>query len=210
MTPPAIELASGSRTTPDSASPRLVGTTTDGAHTHDVSSPPARAAIALLDQARRVIESLDDHCYTAPSGRIAGGTIGKHFRHCLDHFAAALWPLASGAGGSAQEVIDYDHRDRNVPMETDRQVAINEIRSVREAIRRTSEADMPRRVVVRVMLTSDGQEADLPSTFGRELAFAAHHAIHHHAMIKSIAEEFGAALPPEFGKAPATLAYEQH
>jgi len=64
-------------------------------------------------------------------------------------------------------------------------------------------------VIVRVMLTSDGQDTTLPSTFGRELAFAAHHAIHHHAMIKAIAEEFGIATPAEFGKAPSTLNFER-
>ena len=170
------------------------------------ASVPALAAAALLEQAAGLIASLSDQAYAAPSGRIQGGTIGKHFRHCLDHFAAALSPLIAAEG--AETVIDYDHRERNVPMESDRGVAIAEIQAVRGHLLRTSAADLSRRVTVRVMLTGDGCEADLPSTFGRELVFAAHHAVHHHAMIKSIAEEFGARVPAEFGKAPSTLNFE--
>jgi hypothetical protein len=183
----------------------LVPTRTAPSHT---PSAPAKAAAALLDQAARFIESLTDDTFVTPSTRIHGGTIGKHFRHCLDHFAAALSPLIASFQGAAESVIDYDHRERNVPMESSRAVAIAEIRAVRESLLTTGALDVSRLVTVRVMLTSDGEEAELPSTFGRELAFATHHAVHHHAMIRSIAEEFGASVPPEFGKAPATLHFE--
>jgi hypothetical protein len=59
------------------------------------------------------------------------------------------------------------------------------------------------------MLTSDGVDAELGSTLGRELAFATHHAVHHHAMLGAIAAELGVATPPEFGKAPSTIRHER-
>lgn len=168
-------------------------------------SDPALAAAALLEQAAALIASLSDAAYTAPSTRIAGGTIGKHFRHCLDHFAAALAPLTLGDGA----IIDYDHRERNVPMESNRAQAIIEIRSVRDALLQTRHADLARPVTVRVMISCDGREAELPSTFGRELAFASHHAVHHHAMIRSIVEEFDHTVTPDFGKAPSTIHFQR-
>ena len=63
------------------------------------------------------------------------------------------------------------------------------------------------------MLSSDGQEVVLKSTVGRELlGFAAHHAIHHLAMVKVIALQtlgFEACdLPSDFGMAPSTTHFD--
>jgi hypothetical protein len=72
------------------------------------------------------------------------------------------------------------------------------------------------------MLSSDASEADadadaemdLSSTIGRELGFAAHHAIHHLAMVKIIAiHTLGLdenELPNGFGMAPSTVRFEEH
>lgn len=211
MSPPAAPLTNVAGSKPDE-SPASVPYLAPASSRQGGGGPsrPAAAAIALLEQAGNVIRTLDDRAFTTPSQRIAGGTIGKHFRHCLDHFAAALSPLSSEPTRSdgAGLAIDYDHRARNVPMETDRAAAIEAFKVVQEQLRQTDDADLVRVVKVRVMLTSDGEEAVLPSTFGRELAFASHHAVHHHAMIKAIAEEFGTQTPPEFGKAPSTIHFE--
>jgi hypothetical protein len=59
------------------------------------------------------------------------------------------------------------------------------------------------------MLSGDGHEAELESTLGRELVFATHHAIHHHAMMSAIASEFGIKVGPDFGKAPSTINHER-
>ena len=60
--------------------------------------------------------------------------------------------------------------------------------------------------------SKDSRDMALSSTIGRELGFAAHHAIHHMAMIKIIAiETIGldpSELPPDFGKAPSTVKFE--
>lgn len=175
------------------------------------ASEPARSgcaaamvAAALMEQAVTLVESVSDESYCRASARLAGGTIGKHFRHCLDHFAAAL-----ATATDASVVIDYDRRERNVPMETCRETAARAMRSVMGQLRSVQAAQGDRPVRVRVMLTGDGQEVELVSTLGRELAFAAHHAVHHHAMIKAIAEEFGESAPGDFGKAPSTINFER-
>ena len=163
----------------------------------------AAAADALLAQAQGLIEGLDDSAYTYSSPVMMRGTIGKHVRHCLDHFSAALGVIEAGG------VIDYDHRERNVPMETSRDEALKVIAGLRSALARVDRAAALREVEVRVMLTAAGDEATLRSTLARELAFAAHHAQHHHAMMQVIADELGAATPDGFGKAPSTLNHER-
>jgi hypothetical protein len=54
--------------------------------------------------------------------------------------------------------------------------------------------------------------AAFESTLGREVAFGAHHALHHLAMIRVIAEGpvggLRGRLPEGFGKAPATRQFE--
>lgn len=160
------------------------------------------AAIALLEQCATFIQSLPETVYTADATTIRGGTIGKHVRHSLDHFAAAL------AGLSGSDPIDYDHRARNVPMETERATALGAIRSIQAQIASLDGERMSSPVQIRVMLTSGGDDAVLPSTLVRELAFATHHAIHHNAMMKTIAAEFGLEVGDEFGKAPSTINFE--
>lgn len=161
------------------------------------------AAIALLAQSETFVRSVTPKTYAAESRTLRGGTIGKHIRHTLDHFRACLDGAAPGA------VADYDHRQRNVPMESDPSLALGAIAALRARLERIGDDGLRTPMRVRVMLTGDGLQAELGSTLGRELVFATHHAVHHHAMLSAIAAEFGIATAPEFGKAPATIAHDR-
>lgn len=161
-----------------------------------------RAAVALLDQCASFVAALPDPVFTADSSRIRGGTIGKHVRHILDHYDAIL------VGVEAEAVIDYDHRERDVPMEARRAAAVENITRARHQLMSLTPPQLDGPARIRVMLAADGSETELLSTVARELAFATHHAVHHHAMIRAIAEEHGVAPGAEFGKAPSTLNYE--
>lgn len=163
-------------------------------------------ADALLAQAWSFVESLDDATYSRSCAPASGGTIGKHLRHCVDHYAAAIAALTDPSGGP----IDYDHRERDVPMETCRATAMATIARLRGELARGRDGDLDVPVTVRVMVDSSGRTSDLGSTVGRELAFAAHHALHHHAMMKFIADSFGCATPADFGRAPSTVHHENH
>lgn len=160
------------------------------------------AAAAILDQCRRLVDAVGPDTYAEPCPTMMNGTIGAHVRHALDHFSAAM-------AGLRDEVIDYDRRARDTPTERDPKAASERLRELIGAIERVPPAQAERPVSVRVMLSADGSEAELESTLGRELAFAAHHAIHHHAMIAVIARELGAQTPEGFGKAPSTLNHER-
>lgn len=160
------------------------------------------AAACLLGQCGRIVEAMDDASYCCASKVLAGGTIGKHLRHTLDHFGAIL------VGVQRDAAIDYDHRARGVAVETDRSAAVEQIGGLRSGLAALQQ-DLGGPVRIRVMLSGDGTEAELDSTVVREVAFATHHGIHHVAMMKAIAGEMGVALDGDIGKAPSTIQHER-
>lgn len=166
--------------------------------------PAAIQADGLLAGCARMIESIEDRVYTGASRVLPAGTIGKHVRHILDHFTAALAVVGRGDG-----VIDYDHRERDTPIETSRAAALAQIVALRETLHAVGDAVGARPVAVHLMLAADGTLGKFQSTLAREINFASHHAEHHHAMIGAIAREHGVPVPSDFGKAPSTLEYER-
>jgi hypothetical protein len=60
-----------------------------------------------------------------------------------------------------------------------------------------------------MLANKEGFEYEIPSTFERELAFSAHHAIHHLAMVKVISDALGVDVDENFGKAPSTIVHEE-
>jgi uncharacterized damage-inducible protein DinB len=177
-----------------------------GQNTHR-ASPVAGAGVVLLRQCEQFIRHITGEAgearYCAVSSVLPGGTIGKHLRHCLDHYRAALDGFERGA------VIDYDHRERDVPMETMPAEALGAIQEIAARLSVLSGAALESPVRVRVMVSGEGEEVELSSTLGRELAFATHHAVHHQAMMGAIAAELGVRPAADFGKAPSTVNHER-
>ena len=170
---------------------------------------------------------------------IVGASIGQHLRHSMDHMelaalvAEARLRTAYDAPADAEEPaqIHYDLRVRGGTLETDmaesrkRIVAVeNVLEGVHDAVDSRLNFGMASHIVhgpvhANFYLTSDdsvksegeSSESALPSTVGRELGFAAHHAIHHLAMVRVIALHSAGLeeedLPPDFGRAPSTVRY---
>ncbi len=162
------------------------------------------AAINLIDQCEQFVKEVPAPVYATESMVMPGGTVGKHLRHLVDHYEA----IVRAAASACEEVVDYDHRERDVPMESSRDEALRGIDALRTNVRQLVDHQATRPVRVRVMVSSAGHEATLTSSLARELAFATHHGVHHQAMMKTIAGEFGVEASPDFGKAPSTLNHE--
>lgn len=160
------------------------------------------AAVRSLDSCAVLLASMDPEKYGRASPRLFDSTIGQHVRHSVDHFAAVIGSLEGN-------VIDYDLRRRDTPVEREASVADRVIRELAVRIAELGDDVLAKRVQVRIMVSDEGAEAELGSTFGRELVFATHHATHHFAMIASIAGEMGVAVPQGFGKAPSTVNHER-
>lgn len=165
-------------------------------------SPTVDSTLDLLQQTRTFLAQLQDDAYRTPSPLIGGSTIGGHVRHALDHFNAALSALEG-------DVIDYDHRQRDTDVERSAHAALALIEDLFRRLEKVREGDLSWPVRVRVIIRPDGTDALLGSTMARELAFATHHAIHHHAMIAAIAKHMALDVPADFGKAPSTVCHER-
>ena len=124
------------------------------------------------------------------------------------------------------ETLHYDLRVRGGTLEKSLDETMERIESVIKILNEIEESVMNMNedkvllfsnhaVKASFILSSDNaQEVHLKSTVGRELGFAAHHAIHHMAMVKVIfLQSLGFAesdLPSEFGMAPSTSHFEQN
>jgi hypothetical protein len=157
------------------------------------------AAQSLLIDCQQFIQSLPTELFCRPSLLLPGGTIGKHLRHLVDHYAAAL------VGHETDRVVDYDHRERNVPMENDTMCAVEYLTRLIAELADVSPASLDSTLTIRIMTSASGDTMLLASTLGRELAFATHHGVHHQAMMRAIACEHGHSVDCGFGKAPSTL-----
>ena len=156
---------------------------------------------------------------------IVKATIGQHMRHSVDHVErAVIHAAATIKNAGDDDEIHYDTRKRNTPDERDWYLMEARIRSIEEQLQDlsssedvgASEAIVLQPVNACFMLSGDNdQEFCIPSTVGRELAFAAHHAIHHLALIKIIAtcRHVGQLndddLPSDFGRAPSTVNFDR-
>lgn len=167
--------------------------------------------IRLLELKHGVDKSQDIYQARCP---VVHASIGQHIRHSTDHIERAAMAALSKY---VVDTIHYDVRERGTSDENVWMTAVARLDRVQEIIDQilTSLPD-PNHPVQACFMLSGGSESEsaLPSTIGRELGFAAHHAIHHMAMIKIIATNpiIGDLnedeLPADFGKAPSTINYD--
>lgn len=161
---------------------------------HEFDNRLTAGVVAVLRQGIALIKRLDDASFTA-GGR---GSVGGHFRHCLDFVNCFL------AGAKSGE-IDYGRRTRDKLIETDRSRAVLQIEAAIEKLRRLPVLDAARAVSVK----SETSEAQLVSSIGRELEILHSHTTHHYALIAFKLEARNVKVAADFGVAPATLKFWQ-
>uniref|UniRef100_A0A7S4NEP6 Uncharacterized protein n=1 Tax=Odontella aurita TaxID=265563 RepID=A0A7S4NEP6_9STRA len=195
-----------------------------------------RANIAILSQKLALTDVLlqrhgskGAHAIFQSVCPIVGASIGQHFRHSMDHIEIAALVAAESSPPCPKEALKpielhYDLRVRGGTLEKDMELSINRITSVIDVLHSLSNSCIEGTNEVSVamvpvhahfFLSSDQAfEEPLPSTVARELGFAAHHAIHHMAMVKIISLQscglHESDLPDHFGRAPSTIKYDGH
>ena len=163
------------------------------------SSRILTAAAGLLRQGEDLLSTLGPDRYSQKVRVAFNGSIGGHYRHCLDHFVSLLAGLDGG-------LVDYDRRERDVRLEADPERA----RDVTQTIRQRLEALEPEQLLTPVWSRCEvsyvaGDSPLTQSTVGRELVYVIAHGIHHYALIAVMAQVLEIPLPKEFGVAPSTL-----
>jgi hypothetical protein len=174
----------------------------DDARPCDDPAPLVEDLVEVLLQGRALIDALpDDDAYVAHPERLTASSLGAHYRHHIEHVQLLL------AGLAGEGVIDYDARERDIDIQTSRQVALARTDECVAGLRALRADDFDRAVCVvcRSCVAGDSRP-ETASTLGRELIFLLSHAVHHFALMKLIAEAMGHATDDTFGVMPSTLA----
>jgi len=161
-----------------------------------------QAVIEALRQGETLLAEISDEAYARTVPVAFNASIGGHYRHCLDHFRILLAAAAAGD-------LNYDHRERGTPVETDRFAALNATRELCAGYAALNPAwfARPLAVTCKTSYATSGSQTS-PSTIGREAMYAVAHAVHHFALIGVMGGIMGVKLPPGFGVAPSTLQHQ--
>lgn len=165
---------------------------------------PSADNIACLQQAADLLRKLDDANYGQPGPGAIGSGIGPHLRHVLDHYELFL-------KGLPERRINYDGRDRDPRLESDRLFALQKIDEIckRLAELATLNVDLPIEVRMDCGNSADPASWWSASSPKRELQFLLSHAVHHYALIAFMLQARGVVMDPGFGVAPSTLRHRK-
>ena len=171
---------------------------------HTDLSDLIRCNTNTLASAAALIKKLPKDKYNHVERPYFESCLGKHMRHILDHYLCFARDLDSG-------VIDYEQRNRDTRLESDREYTLCVIADIchfLNSLESRSGGDSP----VKVLLCND---VSLPlgeathSSIRRELQFLQGHAVHHYALIATMLRFYGLEVAREFGIAPSTLVHEE-
>lgn len=150
-------------------------------------------------QLSETLKQLTNEEYSRPSSVLMNATIGQHVRHIIELFQCLEKGYASGN-------VNYEKRQRDYRIETDRELAILLLKDIYRQL------DMPNKELV---LEADdyrdaGETISIPSNYYREIAYNLEHTIHHMALIRvGVNEVSSVVLPGDFGVAYSTIKYRQ-
>lgn len=139
---------------------------------------------------------LDNKQYNQKIAHLGDASIGGHTRHIIEL-------LKCVTNGYNDGTVDYFNRERNLMIETDKSIAINEINILSDKI---LQPDKQMKLLVDDADNSSPQY--VTSTYFREVVYNAEHAIHHLALIRVALREMKLAIVGEdFGMAYSTIQY---
>jgi uncharacterized damage-inducible protein DinB len=160
------------------------------------------AAREILLQGEDLLRTLPPERYSQRIPAAFRGSIGGHYRHCLDHFSSLLLALDS-------DLVDYDRRARDPRVEQDPDFALELTQQIRTRLEQLTAGSLARSVQTRCQVSyGQGISPLTSSTYARELVYAIAHAIHHFALISVMARLLDVTLPSHFGVAPSTVAHQ--
>jgi hypothetical protein len=129
--------------------------------------------------------------------------VGQHLRHTIEFFLCL-------ENGFRNGIINYDKRAHDKIIESDKILALNAIRNIREFVVATSNDASLRLDVGYDRHTEDC--VTIQTNYFRELTYNIEHAVHHMALIKIGVREVAdyVRLPKDFGIAVSTLRHNDN
>ena len=149
-----------------------------------------------------MLEQLSGEDFARPVEPLFQSSIGAHYRHILDHYHCFFAGLANGA-------VDYDSRNRNPRVESDRDVCGQTISAVIDQLKQLESAAPGDALQVCLKTSTDETEAPIPSTLAREMVFLHGHTTHHFALIAAMMRVMDYTPGESLGVAPSTVDYQR-
>ncbi len=157
------------------------------------------AAQAVLQQGCVFLDCMADEVYARPLPVDCAASIGKHYRHVLDHFLCLREGIRTGK-------VNYDQRDRDPKLESSVAASRRVTEDLIDQFGSLSCESLHRECTVTYEVSYGENDSEgAPSNVAREVMFCIGHAIHHYAILKLLCSGVGMTLPREFGIAPSTL-----
>jgi hypothetical protein len=155
-----------------------------------------------LEEIKALLLQLSNAQYTYASKLLSEATIGQHVRHILEFYQSVL-------KGIDTKIINYDNRERNLLIETEKDFAIQVIDFISTNLAHDL---LDKSIILEGNFSSEpGKQTQIQTTIFRELAYSLEHSIHHQALIKVGLIELNSAsfIDETFGLAPATIRYKK-
>ena len=160
------------------------------------------ACLQILEQLESTVDQIHPEDFGRPSETLSGFTIGQHLRHTLEFFICLENGFESG-------VINYDKRNHDKLIESDKFIALAAVARIRDFIAARKE---DRELKLEVGYERHSEECVTISTnYFRELTYNIEHAIHHMAIMKIGVREIApyVRLADHFGVAVSTVRYQE-
>lgn len=160
--------------------------------------------VGTLNTASNLLSGLSANQYTQIHQPYFESSLGKHVRHTLDHYLCFKRDLDNC-------FIDYDQRQRDCQLETDKDYAISVIEGLQSfliSLKDQVKATQPLQIVMcNDVLFPAGEVTE--SSVGRELQFLQAHSVHHYALMAAMIRLSGESVDQYFGVAPSTIVHEK-
>ena len=151
----------------------------------------------LVFQLTHLLRQLTEEQYSQKIPLLKNASIGQHIRHTIEFFEEL-------ENGYHFGVVNYDNRQRNLLLETDKIFAEEILNAFPEVIKKPD-----REIRLEVRYSNNGQTEQVLTSYQRELVYVIEHTVHHMAIIRSALSGFPSViLPDSFGIAASTLRYK--
>lgn len=160
------------------------------------------ACVHILEQLADVCRKVEQEHFSHPVETLGMATVGQHIRHTLEFFICLERGVERG-------VVNYDKRQHDKLIETDKNLAASTIETIKRFVSGIT-GDTPLTLEVGYDLAKE-QYVTVQTNFSRELVYNIEHAVHHMALIKIGVREIApyVQLPSDFGIAASTIRYKE-
>ncbi|MEO8173152.1 MAG: hypothetical protein ABI581_08720 [Sediminibacterium sp.] len=153
--------------------------------------------INLLTQVQALLDQLSDQQFIVSMDVLSGASLGQHTRHILEFYLELIRQYDEGK-------INYDARERNHTIESDRSIAINCLQFIIDHIER----DDKQLLIMGDYGIKDQQVFTIPTNYYRELMYNLEHTVHHMAFMRiGVNAVSPIVLAEDFGVAVSTVKY---